>query len=865
MKTNTEEFRYRFRNPDNSSVFRSELAANREALNLALDNRASETWILTDSKSSIQFIKDWFNVLDMLGQDILLKLAALTQVSSLSKMWHNNDRLSFSSVNNFYNLPGHDDVWQLRKPDGAESIEMHQKTAASNDDLSSLDSWTQTVMTSRSSLASSMMSIDSTGTGISSPSLKLNLDNVTWTTTKQKRRRHKYKKNIQASSAKVRAVMKQSKTPQFRFRMILLTLFALIVTIVSFTWHMYQQQLLQIAIGDKIRFHEGRRILHLLKDDGQELVAANLGNGIPNDLNPYQCDIHSTLARAKICEEWKYRAKLHLNFSHTTNLSCYNVHWTSLEWNTVLRDCIALKSAHWYGMGLQRGLQWPLRITPGESSHPLVTGDGVEEMFGGIIDRYWLSSDGVAIFVEPDVPLYVSINKDYLCLEARRSEDFPYQTVHPIALKYTICTGKDIRSLHQDMMLNYRSLLADTSNRVFLMSPIWVASPRKVLSQESIQEFANRIMEHTSKLPGFLLLDSRWQSLEGSLDFNETNFPNPREILKILHNKGFRVLLTVHPYVCLPSRIFEQANADRLLVSDKWKKVPLLTKWQNKVCGLLDFTNNVTSSWFLDRLLKLKEKYGIDGFVFTGGQTTYLPRYYSYHVSSVNPDLFLPHYLSLANKLNSILGTEVGFLSQNFPGFVRLTPRTVSWDSLSGLGSVIPEILTLGILGYPLVNPGSVGGDGSGEIPSKELYLRWMELVVFLPIVQFTIAPGDYDQEVVDAVYQLFSIREEHVLPIYKTALEQFPETAAPLVRPLWWIAPEDAHAQMCGSQFLVGEEIMVAPILEDGRRTRDIYLPAGWWKDHLLDEVRRGGKWLHNYPVPLTKVAYFSVTTEPS
>ncbi|GFR13886.1 RNase H domain-containing protein [Trichonephila clavata] len=86
MKTNTEEFRYRFRNPDNCSVFRSELAAIREALNLALDNRPSDTWILTDSKSSIQFLKDWSNVLDMLGQDILSKLAALTQVSQFGML-----------------------------------------------------------------------------------------------------------------------------------------------------------------------------------------------------------------------------------------------------------------------------------------------------------------------------------------------------------------------------------------------------------------------------------------------------------------------------------------------------------------------------------------------------------------------------------------------------------------------------------------------------------------------------------------------------------------------------------------------------------------------------------------------------------
>ncbi|GFQ80351.1 RNase H domain-containing protein [Trichonephila clavata] len=83
MKTNTEEFRFRFRNPDNSLVFRSEFVAITEALNLALDNRTSDTWILTESKSTYQFLKDWSNVLDMLWQDILSKLAALTHFSSV--------------------------------------------------------------------------------------------------------------------------------------------------------------------------------------------------------------------------------------------------------------------------------------------------------------------------------------------------------------------------------------------------------------------------------------------------------------------------------------------------------------------------------------------------------------------------------------------------------------------------------------------------------------------------------------------------------------------------------------------------------------------------------------------------------------
>ncbi|GFR28347.1 RNase H domain-containing protein [Trichonephila clavata] len=75
------------KNPDHSLVFRSELVAIREALNLALDNRTSNTWILTDSKSSIQFLKDWSNVLGMLGQEILSKLSAFTQVSSVCFQW----------------------------------------------------------------------------------------------------------------------------------------------------------------------------------------------------------------------------------------------------------------------------------------------------------------------------------------------------------------------------------------------------------------------------------------------------------------------------------------------------------------------------------------------------------------------------------------------------------------------------------------------------------------------------------------------------------------------------------------------------------------------------------------------------------
>ncbi|GFS75911.1 putative RNA-directed DNA polymerase from transposon BS [Nephila pilipes] len=78
MKISAGEHRYSFRNPDHSSVFRPELKVIREAINLTLEGNVHHFWILTDSKSSIQYLRNWPNKLDKLGQDTILDLATFT-------------------------------------------------------------------------------------------------------------------------------------------------------------------------------------------------------------------------------------------------------------------------------------------------------------------------------------------------------------------------------------------------------------------------------------------------------------------------------------------------------------------------------------------------------------------------------------------------------------------------------------------------------------------------------------------------------------------------------------------------------------------------------------------------------------------
>ena len=60
--------------------------------------------------------------------------------------------------------------------------------------------------------------------------------------------------------------------------------------------------------------------------------------------------------------------------------------------------------------------------------------------------------------------------------------------------------------------------------------------------------------------------------------------------------------------------------------------------------------------------------------------------------------------------------------------------------------------------------------------------------------------------------------------------------------------------------QWLLGDDLLVAPVLSPKSRSRDIYLPEGIWKDEIDGYFRKGGKWLYNYQVPLTKVPYFAL-----
>ncbi|WP_424214871.1 glycoside hydrolase family 31 protein [Streptomyces sp. BI20] len=155
-----------------------------------------------------------------------------------------------------------------------------------------------------------------------------------------------------------------------------------------------------------------------------------------------------------------------------------------------------------------------------------------------------------------------------------------------------------------------------------------------------------------------------------------------------------------------------------------------------------------------------------------------------------------------------------------------------TWE---GLRASLALVLGLGLCGIPYSGPDVGGFDGS---PGPELFARWWGLGAYLPLFRTHAAhwagrrePWEFGAEVEAAAGALW--REREVLRPY---LEQVAwaaaRTGAPYVRPVWWEWPEDRVLRDCGDAFLLGDALLVAPVLVPGADRRAVRLPRGlWWE----------------------------------
>lgn len=537
-----------------------------------------------------------------------------------------------------------------------------------------------------------------------------------------------------------------------------------------------------------------------------------------------------------------------------------------------------MSGSYWYGGYEAYDQLWPISNSS-RQMQPFLSNDTYlyqfQDSFGPILHPVWLNSKGVLVFVEKTVPLHVSINAlpdsadandasssgdKQLCLES-----VPYALgCTPIAsqnahLSYTVCQFEDAVVALKHFLQTSGQVKAPSSipeSEVF-KRPIWSTRTlnKDDLNEELVLAYANKIVGEHFPISQ-LEIDDGYFDLYGDLSVSTSKFPHSfKNIVELGVQNRFNVTAWVHPFVNYDSGLFKNITEQELnhLLPGGSKETTAIVKWWRGHGALINFEFPETTAWYKEKLQEFVDTYKLASLKFDAGESEYLPDCL-YFPDSTHPATYTQQYIAFAASFNwsSRAEVRVGYFTQEYPIFVRMLDRNSTWGTDNGLHSVVTTALTMSMMGYNFIIPDMIGGNMynarvHGEVnlasgkPEKELYVRWLQLSVFLPVMQFSIPPWVYnDTELAEYAKKLINYHEcfteTNILPAANQILSQM----CPLIRPVWWLDPLSDEAHRCNDEFLVGNSILVAPILHKGDTSREVYFPPGTWKQCLCNS---GGK----------------------
>ena len=379
------------------------------------------------------------------------------------------------------------------------------------------------------------------------------------------------------------------------------------------------------------------------------------------------------------------------------------------------------------------------------------------------------------------------------------------------------------------------------------MPPLWSLgyqqSHRTLASREEVLAEAKTFRE--KKLPCDALIylgtgfcPSGWNTENGSFAWNSKVFPDPKEMLAELHKLHFRAVL--HAVIL--------ADKLRGSVHDRCD----LTRFDEEEAACYwdvhrkDFAMGV-DGWWPDEgdPLDIASRLGRNRMYWEG------------------PQIDRPNERPYALHRNGYAGM------QRYASFLWSGDVYSTWETLK---THIPIAINTALTGIPYW-----GTDIGGFVPTKEftaeLYLRWFQFGAFCPLFRAhgrtwklrlpwgwnTGDPGPveishYDGAAIPDASQLHNEQVEPIcrkylelryrmLPYLYSLVRECATTGMPIMRALWLHYPYDPAAVVCEDQYLWGKNILVAPVVEKGATTRQIYLPHGAWYDFWTGARIEGGR----------------------
>jgi alpha-glucosidase (family GH31 glycosyl hydrolase) len=379
------------------------------------------------------------------------------------------------------------------------------------------------------------------------------------------------------------------------------------------------------------------------------------------------------------------------------------------------------------------------------------------------------------------------------------------------------------------------------------LPPLWSLgyqqSHRTLASREEVIAEAKTFRE--KKLPcdamiylGTGFCPSGWNAENGSFVWNSRVFPEPKEVLDELHKEHFRAVMHV------------------VILSDR------LHGTVHDGCELAQF-DEAAAGCYWDTHRK-DFAMGVDGWwPDEGDPLDSASRLTRNRMYWEGPQIDRPNQRPYALHRNGHAGM------QRYGSFLWSGDVYSTWETLK---THIPVALNTAVSGIPYW-----GTDIGGFVPTPEftaeLYLRWFQFGAFCPLFRChgrtwklrlpwgwnTGDPGPVEISNYKgaAIPDSSQLHDAHVEPICRKYLElryrllpylystarECTTTGMPIMRPLWLHFPNDPKSIGCEHEYLWGNSMLVAPVVEKGASSRRVYLPPATWYDFWTGERLEGGR----------------------
>ena len=419
------------------------------------------------------------------------------------------------------------------------------------------------------------------------------------------------------------------------------------------------------------------------------------------------------------------------------------------------------------------------------------------------------------------------------------------------------------REAYEYLMKRYFPFSGQCPDKRLFTAPqycTWMALGEKQ-TQADVIGFAERIVK-AGLLSGLIVIDDSWTDHVGQYSFSTARFPDPKKMCDRLRELGFFVSLWVTPYVSPDSETFRELDKEGLLIRKDGEV--FITHWWKGYSACIDFTNPSAREWVRAKIYFLKERYGIEFMKFDGGD----PRLYEDGLQAFSPEGSTAHGLSEAygRFAAEYPGSEIRSTSKcgGLPIVSRIADRYHCWEDLkNGFSGIVKKAIVMSVSGYPYCCPDMVGGGQYEDIENglkedEELNIRYMEATTFMPCIQFSKPIWEFTERTGEVVRKMLKIREK-----YSAYIEELAENCAKTGEPI--IAP----VAFCGDsffsfedEFLLGDKILAAPVMQKGVTEREVYLPKGVWK-YAPDGKKFDGGRTVKVAAPLDTLPYFIKISE--